>query len=72
MKIYKSRLAKGQVWRTRIAQVEIVGLGKRLIHYRITKHLGHKTISAQISAIQALENYLRNNQALLITGISNN
>ncbi len=72
MKSYQSRLAKGQVWKTRIAQIEIVGLGKRMIHYRITKHLGVKRVSAQISGIQAMEDYLRANQAVLITGISNN
>lgn len=72
MKSHQSRLAKGQIWKTPLAQIEIVGLGKRLIHYRITKHLGHKRMSAQISGIEAMENYLRNNRALLVTGLSNN
>jgi hypothetical protein len=36
----KRGLAKGQVWKTRAADIEIVALGKRLIHYRITKQLG--------------------------------
>ena len=35
-------LAKGQVWKTRAADIEIVALGKRLIHYRITRQLAEK------------------------------
>lgn len=68
----KGRLAKGQVWKTKIAQIEIVDLGKRLIHYRITKHLGLKQVSAQISGIAAMENYLTTNAARLVKGVSQN
>ncbi len=65
-------LAKGQIWRTRAAAIEIVGLGKRLIHYRITKLLGIKLVSAQISGIEAMQNYLEANAAELVTGASRN
>ncbi len=58
-------LATGQVWKTPMAQIEILKLGRRLIHYRITKHLGEKWASAQISPIAALQNYLVSNQANL-------
>ncbi len=61
-------LATGQVWRTRIARVEILKLGRRLIHYRITKHLGEKWASAQVSPITALQNYLSSNEANLVAG----
>jgi len=59
-------LAKGQVWKTRAADIEIMALGKRHIHYKVTKWLGHKHISAQISGIEALENYLSTNAARLV------
>jgi hypothetical protein len=65
-------LASGQVWKTSAANIEIVALGKRLIHYRITKQLGRKGVSAQISGIEAMENYLKTNEARLVKGDSNN
>jgi len=68
----QSRLAKGQIWKTRAAHIEIVALGKRLIHYRITKQMGLRKMSAQISGIEAMENYLKTNQARLVGGDSAN
>ena len=65
-------LAKGQVWKTRAADIEIVALGKRLIHYRITKQFGRKRVSAQISGIEAMANYLATNAARLVKGASTN
>jgi hypothetical protein len=65
-------LAKGQVWKTSTARIEIVGLGKRLIHYRITKRLGPRQVSAQISGIEAMANYLETNEARLVQGPSTN
>ncbi len=65
-------LAKGQVWKTRAADIEIVALGKRLIHYKITNQLGRKRVSAQISGIGAMENYLKGNAARLVKGDSTN
>ena len=65
-------LAKGQVWKTRAADIEIVSLGKRLIHYRITKQFGRKRVSAQISGIEAMAKYLETNKARLVTGASAN
>ncbi len=61
-------LAKGQVWKTRAADIEILALGRRLIHYKITKQLGQKEVSAQISGIEAMENYLKTNSARLAVG----
>jgi hypothetical protein len=65
-------LAKGQVWKTRVADIEIIDLGRKLIRYRITKQLGHRRFSMQISGIEALENYLKANAARLVHGTSNN
>jgi hypothetical protein len=72
MTISNSRLAKGQVWKTKAASIEIVTLGKRRIHYRVRHRLGLQGVSAQISGIEALENYLRLNQARLITDAARN
>jgi hypothetical protein len=65
-------LAKGQVWKTPLADIEIVALGKRLIHYRITRQMGRKQVSAQLSGIPAMENYLQTNEARLVKGQSKN
>jgi len=65
-------LAKGQVWKTRSANIEIVGLGKSLIHYKITRPFGLKHVSAQISGIEAMANYLAANHARLVKGPSAN
>jgi hypothetical protein len=61
-------LAKGQVWKTRAANIEIVALGKELIHYKITKQFGRKRMSAQISGIEAMANYLVTHEARLVQG----
>jgi len=65
-------LAKGQVWKTRAANIEIVALGKRLIHYRITRQFGRKGVSAQISGTEAMASYLQANEARLVKGPSTN
>jgi hypothetical protein len=66
------KLATGQVWQTGVANIEILGLGKRLIHYRITKQLGHQRVSAQLSGIEAMVNYLQTNRAQLVMDQSKN
>ena len=68
----RQSLAKGQIWKTGAADIEIVALGKRLIHYKITKQFGRKRMSAQISGIEAMANYLATNEARLVKGPSTN
>ncbi len=65
-------LAKGQVWKTGAANIEIVALGKRLIHYRITRQFGEKRVSAQISGIEAMAHSLQTHEARLVKGPSTN
>jgi hypothetical protein len=65
-------LVKGQVWKTRAADIEIVALGKRLIHYKITNQLWPNLVSAQISGIQAMQSYLENHKASLARANSTN
>ena len=68
----RSRLAKGQVWKTRFARIEVVGLGDTLIQYRVTRQFGRRQVSAQLSGIEAMENYLKTNEARLVKGASKN
>jgi len=64
-------LAKGQQWRTKDAYIQIVGLGKRLIDYKLMKQLG-QTRRTQTSSIEIMEAYLKRNEARLIKGNSRN
>ncbi len=66
------RLAEGQIWKTRSADIEIVALGKKFIHYRITPQLQPRRVSAQISGIEPMANYLKVNSARLAKGPSAN
>ena len=65
-------LAKGQIWKTGAADIEIVALGKRCIHYKVAPQFGTKRFSAQISGIEAMINYLRTTGAELTTAASGN
>ena len=66
------KLASGQLWQMRAASIEIMKLGKRLIHYRVTSHLERNRVSVQISGIGAMEKYLQANSARLLRGSSSN
>jgi hypothetical protein len=60
-------LAKGQVWKTRAARIEIVALGETLLQYRVTDEMARR-VSSQLSGIEAMQNYLQTNGARLATG----
>jgi hypothetical protein len=64
-------LAQGQRWKTKDAYIEIVDLGKRLIHYRMVRQLGQMR-RTQTSGIDTMEAYLKTNEARLVKGSSNN
>ena len=59
-------LAKGQLWRTEKAYVQIVELGKRLIHYKMPRELGQRAVKTHTVGIETLEIYLKTNHARLI------
>ena len=59
-------LAPGQIWKTKAAAIEILRLGQKYIHYKVTKLLGQKRVSSQVSGTQAMVNYLRLNGARLV------
>ncbi len=64
-------LANGQLWKTDVAYIQIVELGKRLIDYRMMRQLGQSR-RTQTSTIETMENYLRQNEARLVKGNSRN
>jgi hypothetical protein len=63
----RMHLAKGQVWKTAVADFRILGRGREFICYQVAHQLGQKRVSSQISAANALANYLRFNKAELIS-----
>lgn len=62
----EAELAKGQVWKTRNAYLEIMDRGKRLISYKMMKEQGRRAVRTQMSAIAAVEAYLKANEAELV------
>jgi hypothetical protein len=64
-------LAQGQRWKTKDAYIEIIDLGKRLIHYRMVRQLGQMR-RTQTSGIDTMEAYLQANEAKLVKGASKN
>jgi len=61
-------LAKGQLWKTNDTYVQIVELGKRLIHYKMPRQLGQRAVKTHTVGIETLESYLKTNQARLVHG----
>lgn len=55
----------GQVWQLDGSQIEIGLTGKRLVHYRHYKPMA-KRPAVQLSAKEALEKFLRSNDAVLL------
>jgi hypothetical protein len=60
-------LAKGQLWKTDTAYIQIVELGKRLIHYKLLRQPGQKAVLTRMIGIDALAVYLRASEAALVT-----
>ena len=61
-------LAKGQVWRLEHAYIQIVDLGKRLLHYRMMDSLGQKGVKTQVSGVDVMWGYLTSRCARLVRG----
>jgi hypothetical protein len=65
-KTAQAPLAKGQLWRTENAYVQIVEMGKRLIHYKMPRELGQRAVKTHTVGIETLASYLRTNRARLV------
>jgi len=60
-------LAKGQLWKMNDAYIQIVELGKMLIHYKMMKQLGQMQARTRMSTIDTMGSYLKSNRARLVT-----
>jgi hypothetical protein len=58
-------LAKGQLWRTDHGHIQIVDLGKLLVHYKMLKDL-HQMRRTQMSRIDSMKVYLKTNAGQLV------
>ena len=58
-------LAKGQLWRTAQGHIQIVELGKMLVHYKMLRDLGQMR-RTQMSRIDSMVLYLKTNGARLV------
>jgi len=59
-------LAKGQIWKTNVADFEILALNQDFIHYKVTHRIGARQISAQVSGLEAMTDYLQRHRAQLV------
>ncbi len=59
-------LAKGQLWQINDAYIQIVELGRRLIQYKMLRQLGQRAVRTQMTGIETLEAYLKDNAARLV------
>jgi hypothetical protein len=62
-------LAKGQLWKTEDAHIQIVDLGKMLVHYKMLRDL-RQMRRTQMSRIDTMEGYLKTNKAQLVESIA--
>ena len=62
----KAELAKGQVWKTGNAYVQVMDRGKRLISYKMMKERGQRAVRTQMSGIADVESFLKANEAELV------
>jgi hypothetical protein len=58
-------LAKGQLWSTAKGHIQIVDLGKMLVHYKMLRDL-RQMRRTQMSRIDTMESYLKTNRARLV------
>ena len=61
-------LAKGQLWKLSNFYIQIVELGKRLIHYRMLSDLKETGARIKTSSIEVMQEYLKSRRARLVHG----
>jgi hypothetical protein len=60
-------LARGQVWKTDEAYLQILDVGKTLVHYRRAVRPDTKGTPVKINSREEIQVYLRKNRAVLVT-----
>ena len=58
-------LQKGQLWKTKTAQVEIMDMGKLLVHYRYVTE-GQKRVITTMTRVRLIQDHLNANGGKLI------
>jgi hypothetical protein len=58
-------LQKGQLWKTKTAQVEIMEMGKLLAHYRFFTD-GRTRVSTTMARVRMIQDYLKANGGKLV------
>ena len=64
-------LAKGQIWKTGAADIEVLGVANGFVHYKVTTRMGRRLVSAQISGLAPMADYLKLHRARLAKGDRN-
>lgn len=65
-------LAKGQLWKLNNFYIQIVKLGKRLIHYRMLNDIKETGARIKTSGVDVMWGYLKSRHAQLVaTAVSN-
>jgi hypothetical protein len=59
-------LAKGQLWRLSHVYIQIVELGKKLIHYKMMDDPDEAGVRTQMSSIETMWGYLKSRHARLV------
>lgn len=59
-------LAKGQLWKLNNFYIQIVELGKKLIHYRMLSDLTETGVKIKTSSVDVMWGYLKSRHAQLI------
>ncbi len=60
-------LAKDQLWKVKNEYLQIVDLGKTLIHYKISAGLKQRGVPVRMTAIDTVQKYLKTNHAVLVS-----
>ncbi len=59
-------LAKDQLWKVNGEYLQIVDLGKTLIHYKMSPGLKQRGVPVRMTAIDTVQKYLKANKAVLV------
>jgi hypothetical protein len=59
-------LAKGQLWKLNHLYIQIVELGKKLIHYRMLSDLKETGAKVKTSEVEVMWGYLKSRHAQLV------
>jgi hypothetical protein len=62
-----AELAAGQVWRMDGSDLQVALVGKHLVHYKLIRTNAKRTATS-LSGRKAVEKYLKDNKAVLVTG----